>query len=450
MKRLFLFFGLLTAFMLVMASGLQAQENSGQNQIIVIQKATNDDGSVTIKKKRFEPGDSPDKYFQELKLEDGGSKKIELTVITDGENEDGAETMLLIRSGDGDEELIIKGSGDFDQEDFDFDFDFDDGENSFHFDHGNGTCSPKHSKALIGIYPERVENGVLVTSLVYGGGARAAGIEEGDVMTSIDGRSLSGDERLNEVMMDYRPGDVIAVEFLRDGQTMTTDVTLTERGKTNKRNPCKVFIGVSLGSSDGESIRISGIIDGWPAEDMALVPGDRIVAFDGVKVGGFDELLVQRNKHQAGDAFTMTILRDGETFVVDGQFKECPDEPEMVQPVPLPETAPEPEIGSDVEFTDNSLLDIGGFDAYPNPTAGMLNVRFRGEPVPTVVTVTDINGQLVFQEKVDDFDGYYSKEINLSKGTPGAMTVTVRQGGQVQSKQVVLLSRAWRLQNIAY
>lgn len=435
MKRLFLSIGLLALFIF----SAHAQNSNDQNQIIVIQKETSEDGSVTVKKKRFDKGEDPETYIEELKLNDNGEdKKLEFTVITDGSNPDDAETILFIRNG-GKEEVVIKSNGNFDDDDFDFDFDFDFDDDNVNYEYNH---KHKSNKALVGIYPEKVNEGVLITSLVYGGGARAAGMKAGDIMTSIDGKSLSNGTSLRQIMSDYQPGDVIAVDFLRGDQTMTTNVTLTERGKTETKNPCKVFIGVSLGSSHGEGIRISGIIDGWPAEEMALESGDRILAMDGVRVEDFDDLLVERNKHEAGDEFALTILRDGNSFEVDGQFKECPEDNGQVEPQIKTEPSPEPEQEPEIEFADNFSLELGGFNAYPNPTAGMLNIRFRGEPVPTVVTVADVTGQQLFQQSINDFDGYFAQEVNLSNGTPGVITVTVRQGDKVQTKQVILLSRA--------
>ena len=168
--------------------------------------------------------------------------------------------------------------------------------------------------------------------------------------------------------------------------------------------------------------------------------GDRILALDGVTVNSHDELLVERNKHEPGQFFTMTILRDGERLEVDAQFRECPkDEEEPVEETPVVEPTPEP--AAPIEITDNQL-ELGEFTAFPNPTVGKLNVRFQAEALPTVVTVTDLNGKLVYREEVENFDGFYSKELDVSGGAPGTLMLTVTQEGKAQSKPIILLNRA--------
>lgn len=447
MRRIYLSLCLLAALFFVANSSLTAQETGTNNDIIVIQKVTTEDGTVTVKKKKFEPGQSPDKYIESLEMDAGKHRKMELTLITDGdENADAedAETIIFIRDGSN-QEIIIKGQGDWEEGvnnfhfDNNFEFDFN-SEYEYDYNHDHQVHVKVENRALLGVYPETSENGVLVESLVSGGGAEDAGMLSGDVMTAINGEAISTNDDLRRELAKYQPGDVVAVDFLRGDQSISTNVTLTERQKTlNHRDPCKVFIGVSLGSQGSvgrEGIGVVGIISGWPAEEAGIQRGDRILTLNDVEVNTFNELLVERNKNQPGDYFTLTINREGEILQVDAQFRECPkDEPaEEI----LEEETPEPEAPIEI----NNRLELGEFTAYPNPTAGDLNVRFQGEAVPTTLTITDINGKLVYQEKIESFDGYYSKEIDVTNGTPGTLTVTVNQEAKIQSMPVILLNRA--------
>lgn len=59
--------------------------------------------------------------------------------------------------------------------------------------------------------------------------ANEAGLREGDIITKFDGKELTPDNPLYEVILDYVPGDELEVEYMRGGETYTTTVELAER-----------------------------------------------------------------------------------------------------------------------------------------------------------------------------------------------------------------------------
>ena len=87
--------------------------------------------------------------------------------------------------------------------------------------------------------------GARVTDVMPNGPADEAGIREGDILTSVDGRSLFeplGDDveadfdldrsipvqRLLAIGRDLEPGTSVAVDYVRDGQPMTTTVEVDD------------------------------------------------------------------------------------------------------------------------------------------------------------------------------------------------------------------------------
>jgi 2-alkenal reductase len=59
--------------------------------------------------------------------------------------------------------------------------------------------------------------------------AADAGIKDGDIITKIGDRVLDDEHPLDATLSQYSPGDVVAVELLRDGQKVTVSVTLGTR-----------------------------------------------------------------------------------------------------------------------------------------------------------------------------------------------------------------------------
>jgi serine protease Do len=75
------------------------------------------------------------------------------------------------------------------------------------------------------------KNGVFVQRVTAGGPADKAGIKVGDVITSIDGRSIKdGDDLVNEIA-SRRPGSTVRLGFLRDGKQSDASVTIGDRDK---------------------------------------------------------------------------------------------------------------------------------------------------------------------------------------------------------------------------
>ena len=59
--------------------------------------------------------------------------------------------------------------------------------------------------------------------------AAEAGLQEGDIIVKVDGAAIDGDHPLDATLSQFSPGDIVAIEILRDGQTMTLSLTLGTR-----------------------------------------------------------------------------------------------------------------------------------------------------------------------------------------------------------------------------
>jgi S1-C subfamily serine protease len=104
------------------------------------------------------------------------------------------------------------------------------------------------------IYPQLAERlnlptdtGALIARVVPGGPAADAGLQGsdekirfqalpieigGDVITAVDGQKIVAESDLSNIIARHAPGDTVSIEYIRDGETHTTDVTLGERPDT--------------------------------------------------------------------------------------------------------------------------------------------------------------------------------------------------------------------------
>ena len=71
-----------------------------------------------------------------------------------------------------------------------------------------------------------VPGGLFVAGVVAGAPAEKAGLQAGDVITSIDGKPATSNIQLQEVTLTKNPGETVDLEYLRNGKTDKTTVTL--------------------------------------------------------------------------------------------------------------------------------------------------------------------------------------------------------------------------------
>jgi Do/DeqQ family serine protease len=95
-----------------------------------------------------------------------------------------------------------------------------------------------------------INQGVLVNRVNDGSAAETAGLEQGDVIIGIDSHGISAVSELQEWVARNRPGKIIEVEYLRDGEHKHVKVRLTNNQGTEaveKRMINYDLAGVTVG-----------------------------------------------------------------------------------------------------------------------------------------------------------------------------------------------------------
>lgn len=104
------------------------------------------------------------------------------------------------------------------------------------------SVSPELADYLDRKFP--VDQGVYVGGVNENSAGKAAGLKEGDIIISIDGKAVNNVSMLQEMVARKRPGDKVEVEYIRDGKTSKTSATLKNfSGDTNivKKEVPKTF-----------------------------------------------------------------------------------------------------------------------------------------------------------------------------------------------------------------
>jgi membrane-associated protease RseP (regulator of RpoE activity) len=97
---------------------------------------------------------------------------------------------------------------------------------------GNGGTTNNNAAFLgVGVQTAADGKGVEITEVASGSPAANAGLKEGDVVTAIDGKSITSSLALRSAILAKESGDEISVTYTRDGQSNTVKVKLASRSQ---------------------------------------------------------------------------------------------------------------------------------------------------------------------------------------------------------------------------
>jgi S1-C subfamily serine protease len=223
--------------------------------------------------------------------------------------------------------------------------------------------------------------GATLSAVTPGGPAAKAGLKSGDIVTRIDGKSLTSSDnmkrendqslpgvRLVEYASRLQPNDTISVEYRRDGARHTAslvtgdevlslevfpdggDFELKAGGLALGRSP---FRGTIRGEQlPGGAMAYSLAFGGGPLADLELAPlnpdlgqyfgtsegvlvinvpgesslgvkgGDVILSVDGRKATGPNSLLRILRSYDEGDSFKLDIMRNKSRISVTGKLEK--------------------------------------------------------------------------------------------------------------------------------
>ena len=483
---------LLAALFAVVILPLQAQQNDkadDQNKVVTIKKYIDDDGVEVTEKIVTDGAKDCDMKFSDsiddMDFDFDFNFDFDHDIDVDVDETEGQKVIRIRTSKDGEVETFEwEGTGEMPkevQEKLDK-------MKAMH--HGQGRSfhvEGRKNRPFLGVVmgkkvtningEETVEGesplGVVISEVVEGSAAEAAGLMDNDIITAIDGKKMTSHSDVSRAIRAKNPGDQMTISYLRNDQSATTTATLKERKRKIKSygyshaphwrghnswfsedRPC-VFIGVYVKSSadadhKNNGARVTGIIHDTPAQDAGLQKGDIITALAGVPVNTYGELLTERNKHNPGDQVTVNILRNGEPIQVDVTFRECEEKQRKViiikeqkeDKATSEEDVPGEDLVIDQPVELPATLELENFRAFPNPTYNEFTVRFKGAAVPTTISVVDVTGREIYREELPNFDGAYDRLIDAKDAARGALLVNVIQDDKIFTEKIILLDRA--------
>lgn len=173
-------------------------------------------------------------------------------------------------------------------------------------------------RAFLGINPEELTDeiaskeglknlkGVYVGRIVEKGAAAEAGLQQGDVITKINGKAITTVPELLESVGSKRPGDEIKIEYLRKGKSIESSVELKNKegntkliSKSDEENEAFNSLGASfdeLSSSEkskykiDSGVKISSIMQGGKFSQTDIPEGFIVTRINKKSISSVDEL----------------------------------------------------------------------------------------------------------------------------------------------------------------
>lgn len=142
--------------------------------------------------------------------------------------------------------------------------------------------------------------GVYVSEVSDGGGALAAGLKEGDIITAINGKKVRTMAELQETIVQFSPGDKVEVTILRDKRSRKVSVELKNfKGNTEivKATDIEV-LGVTFSTvpeqirrqlNIGYGMQVSGLRDGL-LKDAGIQRGFIILKINNRQIRSLDDI----------------------------------------------------------------------------------------------------------------------------------------------------------------
>lgn len=186
------------------------------------------------------------------------------------------------------------------------------------------------AKAWLGVMLIEQDEQVVIARIQAGSPANAADLLIGDVISSFNGEAITSGDQLVELLAATAPGDTVAVEVVRNGETVSVDVTLGSFVAMGRRGGlghgglaadpltrAEHLLRAELEEADG-GYTVTEVAEEAP---FALEAGDLVTAVNDLSVIDLDlEALRESLAAMDEPALTLTVTRDGESVTLEGDL----------------------------------------------------------------------------------------------------------------------------------
>lgn len=228
--------------------------------------------------------------------------------------------------------------------------------------YGRSFPAASPNKAMLGVTTDKADDGVRIVSITNESAAEKAGLKEGDIITSVDGKNIETPDALSQSLKDKKPGDKVTIAYVRDGNKQNVTAELTkwkappswtlgekgggswqiapfnnnmedlmgklppEWGGTQNYPQFRAYSmpGMNGGFSNGaklgiriqddennSGVKVLDVQKGSDADKAGLKEDDIIKDVNGIKISGTDNIIDEVKHAKSGDVLRFKIERKG-------------------------------------------------------------------------------------------------------------------------------------------
>lgn len=201
--------------------------------------------------------------------------------------------------------------------------------------------------AFLGVATEKNTDGAGVAEVTNNSAAEKVGLKKGDIITKIDGESVSSPEDLTKIIGKHKPEDKVSITYKRDGKEEKATAALGKRPNASAGN-LRLFTNPEIDmpnfetlsprlkvmprinedfylnfnsrpriglraqdTEDGKGVKVVGVEEESAAAKAGIKEDDIITEFDGKAVNNVDELANLAKDAREKNAVQVKFTRNG-------------------------------------------------------------------------------------------------------------------------------------------
>ncbi len=159
--------------------------------------------------------------------------------------------------------------------------------------------------------------GALVSQVVEGSAAEKAGIRAGDVITSVNNKTVKTGSELRNAIGLLRVGDKVDISLLRDGKSQRVSALVGTQESGAVKTAATLHRGLEgaelTNAEGGAGVRITAVAANSPAAQNGLRSNDVIIGVGRARIANLEQL-TQATANAS--AFALTVRRGSSTAVI--------------------------------------------------------------------------------------------------------------------------------------